>query len=292
MGVPATGVRAGSTPDFLAIGHVTKDIQADGYTLGGTVTYAGLLAARLGLRTAIVTACGPDLQLSAALEGITASVRVGPESTTFRNSYTGSQRQQLLLSIAEPISLTDVPPEWRSTGITLLGPVAGELRADLFTAFGNSLVALTPQGLMRAWDDEGKVHAIRWADAEALLPGVDLLVLSEEDLPAPGELERFTRLVEVVAVTHSEQGATVYEHGRPSHFPAFPSAAAEPTGAGDVFAAAFCIELDRTGSIARAATFANCAASFVIEAPGATGLPTRERIEERIATQAQSAADG
>ena len=49
-------------PDFLAIGHITRDLLPDGsWRLGGTVTYAALTAVRLGLRAAIVTSAPPDV---------------------------------------------------------------------------------------------------------------------------------------------------------------------------------------------------------------------------------------
>lgn len=263
-------------------------MKPDGFSVGGTVAYAGLLAARLGLDVAIVTSCGDDIGIERTLAPVSASVRFGPESTTFENVYDDSHRRQRILGLAEPLSLSDVPPEWRSSPIVLLGPVAGELQPDLFTAFNNSLLGLTPQGMMRAWDSEGAVRAVRWEQAEALLGGVNALVLSEDDLPDSGELTRYTALVEIVAVTHSERGATVYDNGTPTHFPAYPSNPVEFTGAGDVFAAAFLIELHTSGNLERAAKFANCAASFVIEAEGAAALPARSQIEERLRSSARA----
>ncbi|HEV2236263.1 MAG TPA: hypothetical protein VGR57_06330, partial [Ktedonobacterales bacterium] len=49
-------------PDYLAIGHATRDLRADGgWRVGGTVVFAAAAAARLGLRAAIVTAAPPDV---------------------------------------------------------------------------------------------------------------------------------------------------------------------------------------------------------------------------------------
>ena len=43
-------------PEFLTIGHVTRDVHTDGsFSLGGTVTFAALTAYHLGLVAAIVT---------------------------------------------------------------------------------------------------------------------------------------------------------------------------------------------------------------------------------------------
>ena len=49
--------------NYLIIGHVSKDLTADGPTLGGTATYSSLTAQALGKRAAIVTSAGPDLDL-------------------------------------------------------------------------------------------------------------------------------------------------------------------------------------------------------------------------------------
>jgi sugar/nucleoside kinase (ribokinase family) len=56
----------------------------------------------------------------------------------------------------------------------------------------------------------------------------------------------------------------------------------DPTGAGDVFAAAFVIALWRGKPALEAVRFAHAAASFVVEAPGASGIPTEERIRGRL----------
>lgn len=275
-------LRADEPPGLLAVGHVAKDLQEDGFTLGGTVAYAGLTAKALGVEAAIVTSCGPDLPLGEALAGVRVHIRPSVESTTFQNIYDGSYRTQYLLSCAQTLSLRDVPMEQRATPIVLLGPVANELAPDLFTGFHSSLVGLTPQGMMRAWDVDRRVHSIRWAESDELLQDVDVVILSEDDLPDHAELDRYTQRAPIVVVTASEQGATVYDHGKARRFPGYPCDPVEPTGAGDVFAAAFLIELHRTGNLERAADFANAAASFVIEAQGATGVADRVRIEGRM----------
>ncbi len=262
---------------------MTKDVQDGGFTTGGTVTYAGLLASRLGLHTSVVTSCAPEMDLESRLPGIELAVRPSAETTSFKNVYEGSIRHQRLLGHAEVLSARDVPDGWRDAGIVLLGPVAAELADDVFHAFDRSLLGLTPQGMMRAWDERGYVRAVRWERAEELLDRVDVLVLSPEDLPEPTELARFTQLVDVVAVTESSRGAVVYERGRGHAFPAYRSRVSDPTGAGDTFAAAFLVELSSTGCVERAAHFANCAASFVIEAEGPSGLPDRGQVEERMA---------
>jgi len=57
----------------------------------------------------------------------------------------------------------------------------------------------------------------------------------------------------------------------------------DPTGAGDVFAAAFMIRLIETDDPCQAAQFANTVASFSIEGPGVSGIPMRHQVEAYVA---------
>ena len=247
------------------------------------MTYGGSLGLRLGVRTAVLTSCAPDLPLQQALEGAELHIVPAGGSTTFRNLYDGSRRTQVISGIAAPLGIEDVPPAWRASRVVLLGPVAGELRPDLFGGFRDSLIGLTPQGMMRGWDESGRVYPKPWEPPESLLRTVDAVVLSEDDLSDMSQLGRYLASVRIVAVTHAEHGATVYMDGVPTRFPAYECPVVDPTGAGDVFATAFLLELQATGNVARAAPFANSAASFVIAAEGAGGLPDREQVLRRVA---------
>src|SRR5438309_1503452 len=99
-------------PDFLAVGHIVKDIDNDEWRLGGSIAYAALQAARLGVSVACVTACGKDLD---PIENLSwAEWRIVPslESTVFENRYRDGRRHQRVLSIASPIAIDDIPDPW------------------------------------------------------------------------------------------------------------------------------------------------------------------------------------
>ena len=77
-------------------------------------------------------------------------------------------------------------------------------------------------------------------------------------------------------------GAYIWESGVGSElFPGYPANEVDPTGAGDVFAAAFLCELQRTGDVAVAIDFANQVAACSVEAVGGEGIPTREMVAAR-----------
>jgi pfkB family carbohydrate kinase len=291
---------AGQTPDFLAIGHVTRDMLPDGtWRLGGTVTFAALTAARLGLHAAIVTSAPPDVlaALDAVLPGIALSIVPSDTATTFENIYLPHGRQQFLRGRAAPLTVDAVPVRWRNTPIVLLGPVAQEIDASIVTAFPHSLVAATPQGWLRQWDADGAVYFGVQANTAGLMLQLQVLIVSREDfIPAQVSEEEWHRGVErsdatirglaqsvpLIAVTCGADGAYLWIRGsRSGIFPGYPAREVDPTGAGDVFATAFLCELARTDNAAAAVDFANRVAACSVEAPGGDGIPTREMVAAR-----------
>ena len=272
-------------PDFLVIGHVTKDLQEDGYTIGGTVTFASLTARNLGQRTAVVTRASPDLELNPIYQGIEVLCLPSPVTSTFQNLYSANgTRTQYLRAVADPIAAEDIPPAWREAKIVLLGPLTNELKESIARIFPHSLIGVTPQGWMRRWDGDGRVFPKHWEDAAEVLDYARVVVFSEDDVQRDEDvIQTYARQAEILVVTMGARGARVYHRGEVRHFPAFETVEVDPTGAGDVFAAAYLIELARSGDPYAAAHFANCVASFVVEKPGTEGIPSLEQVEERLA---------
>ena len=273
-----------NSPDFLAIGHVTKDLlPGGGYTVGGTVTYAALTARALGLSTAVLTSAPPDLALSAVLPHIDLHIVPSATATTFENIYQGPQRIQYVHGTASPLYASYLPPTWKHASIVLLGPLVGELGLDWLGVFPDALVGVTPQGWMRSWDQNGRVAAKPWQEAAQILADVDVLVFSEDDVAGDETaIHDYTRLARLAVVTRGRRGATVFKDGRTQDFAAFRAHEVDPTGAGDVFAAAFLVRLKETGDAGLAAAFANCTASFSVEGPGTTSIPTRQQVQARL----------
>jgi len=267
--------------DYLVIGHITKDLLAEGYTVGGTVAYAGLTARNLGCRVGVVTSASSDLDLGRALRGIEVVRLPSPVTTTFQNIYHGDTREQFVRATAARITAEAIPPAWRRTPIVHLGPIAQEIDEEIAGLFEGSLVGATPQGWMRHWDDDGRVRPKVWEEAEKLLPWARVIIFSEEDVGGDISLiENYAQLFEIVVVTTGWKGSTVYYGGQVRYFPAREVVEVDPTGAGDVYAAAYLIHLKETGDPWEAARFANVVASFSVEGRGIAAVPTREQIEK------------
>ncbi|MFQ6101447.1 MAG: PfkB family carbohydrate kinase [Anaerolineae bacterium] len=260
--------------DYLVIGHVTRDLVDGAFTIGGTVSYAARTACALGCRVGVVTSANPDLDLSHVLDGVLVARFPASMTTTFKNVYTADGRHQSLHGVAEMLVPEMVPPNWRTT-IVHLGPVARECDPALVNAFGDGFMGVTPQGWMRCWDQAGQVSCCRWEEAERLLARADAVVLGEEDVAGDELLiARYAAQTRVLVVTQGAAGCTVYTAGQPRHFPAPAVHEVDPTGAGDVFAAAFFVWLQRSGDPWVAARFANCVAARSVTRVGLASTPS------------------
>lgn len=267
--------------DYLIIGHVTRDIVRDGYRLGGTGAYSAVTAQRLGMRVALVTRAGPELDLERRLPGIMVHNRQDTCTTTFENRYHDGQRTQWVRQLAAPLAYDDVPEEWRQALIVHLAPVAREVPLRMGRWFPGALVGATPQGWLRRWEDNGRVRFRRLPNAQDALRGIEVLVFSGEDVAYDRRaMEALIEAVPIVVVTKAAEGCDVYWQGERHSLPARPVASVvDSTGAGDVFAAAFLIRYRETRDPYVAGQFANVVASFSVEDVGVEALPTRETVE-------------
>lgn len=272
-------------PDFVVVGHLTRDERPGGYSLGGTATFASITARNLGYRAGILTRAAEQLPQENLLDGIQVARLESLCTTTFRNIYHEGRRRQFVHDVAKPIPAEALPPGWRDAKIGLLGPVIGEVPVEMTGAFNfKTLIGVIPQGWLRSWDEEGRVRPRDWTQAPDILSHTRVLVLSEEDLGDLAErLAQYVALTEIVVLTRGARGCTVFQRGHePFDSPAFRANEFDPTGAGDVFTAGFLIRLHETGDVVQSARFANCVASFAVEAEGVTGIPTRDAVEERL----------
>ena len=287
----------GQIPDYLVLGHVTKDLawEGDDASPGGTVMYSAITAQRLGLQSSIVTACAPqdDHLLDAARrEGVWVHVTPSPFTTTFRNIYDeDGKRTQIIFAQAATIHSRDVPRAWLRAPIIHLGPVAQELPDDMASGLRNCLLGVTPQGWMRSWDNAGVVEHSASPPPPALgvLPPNSFLVVSIEDLGYdPRLIDHYVNLAPLVAVTQAANGAYIHRghDGKGGEenivIPSFVTEIVDATGAGDVFATGLFIRYSETGDLEEAARFAHAAAACAIEGMGISNLPDRTTVERRV----------
>jgi len=268
--------------DYVVVGHVCCDITPGGLRLGGTAAYSALTALNLGLRVGIVTSFGGEIPHNFPL-GIQMHNIPTQRSTTFENIYSHGKRVQFLHHRAPDLIPDHIPDPWQRTPILHIGPIAQEAKALVDGGQQSTLLGLTPQGWMRAWDADGKIYPIAWQESASMLPKAGAVVLSLEDVGGDEELiETMASATRVLAVTEGPSGARLYWNGDLRRFHAPDREEVDATGAGDIFAAAFFWRLYVTRDPWEAARFATQLASFSVLRPGLEGIPTTGEIKQSL----------
>jgi sugar/nucleoside kinase (ribokinase family) len=86
----------------------------------------------------------------------------------------------------------------------------------------------------------------------------------------------------VLAITEAAEGARLYWNGDVRRFRRTAIKEVDPTGAGDIFAAAFFTRLHSTRDPWEAARFATNLSSFSVTRTGLASIPKPEEIEESM----------
>jgi 1D-myo-inositol 3-kinase len=273
--------------DYTTVGHVTVDVMADGTRrAGGSAFYAALQAARLGARTRIVTR-GVRAEIEELLEPYAAELELevieSGRTTTLQTWGEGPARAQRMLAWAGEIG-ADVRLD---TAVAHLAPVARE--TPVRWRGRAQFVGATPQGLVRDWSrPDGRVLP-RALDLALLPAHCDAIVVSRSERECCAALLDPSRARgPLVAVTAAANPVELHLPGGEVAHVDVPAVEqlCDDIGAGDVFAAAFFVELAAGDTPTAAAAFANAAAAVRIGSGGAAAIGDRRRIEERAATVA------
>jgi len=217
---------------LAVIGHLSRDVIAGGPPrIGGPPWHAARALRALGAEARIVAKCGEAeaVDYGRALEslGLPFDLAVGARTTSFSFTYDEhGTRTMSVDAVGDPWR----EEELRLDGVEwlLIGPVLrGEIEASA-VARGRH-VLLDGHGLVRR-PETGPLQLDGDFDRR-MLDGVEMLKLSDEEAEIAGSVD-----VPEVIVTHGTRGATVAG----VHVPAGP-AAGDPTGAGDMFAAAYLV---------------------------------------------------
>jgi sugar/nucleoside kinase (ribokinase family) len=296
-GTKRSAVQRMRTPDYLVIGHITADIQADGScVLGGTALYSAITAAHLGARVAVLTrgvfgreVAGmqvPSLEPFLS-ERISIVVQEAEVPTAFVNEYHGTHRVQMMPHWAGPIDLNGLPPHWRNAKLVHLGPVADELDPRACTGLTTQFLGATPQGWMRQWPRStgGKVTHVPLKLPGTLIERLDSVIVSDEEIAYTREVVNRVGDRRMSVMTRGPEGAQIIARGQKIDIPGYNVKVADLTGAGDVFAAAFFLKAaDRAVSALKAGQYANAVAALSIREVGPFGIPSRKQIDDLLTT--------
>ena len=292
--------------DVVHAGSAARDLTDEdprGWRLGGGASYAALTTARLGIRTAALVgvdelaadAAELDLLRDAGVELELARLAEGP---VFRNLELRSGRVQICPSPGKPLPASKAPGAWSRARAWSLVPVAGELD-DTWAGIvpPSAFLALGWQGWLRVLV-AGQPVARRDPASSRLLRRADLIGVSRHDLGperSPEELLGHLHRGAALVVTDGPDGGRLLRSAEDGSWAAQtyravdPARTVDPTGAGDVFLAALTavtVRPDLAGSATqpgRDLAFAATVASFVVEAPGLSGVPNLDAVRERLA---------
>ena len=265
--------------DYLVVGHVTEDITPQGVILGGGVTYSALTAKAMGLKTGIITACAPGLDLS-ALHGIEVISQPSPFTTTFKNISQGDKRDQYIYHRAKIINPDLIPDQWKYPKLVHFSPIADEMTREIIDCFPESLIGLTVQGLLRGWGEDKRVFYQKSPELEAFITGSSIVILSIEDVNGDeATLDRIAHTIPIVVATEGSDGARVFWKGDSRRFRPPRKDVIDTTGAGDIFAAAFFGRYVQTNDPWEAGRFATLVAAESVTRFGIASVPTLKEIE-------------
>lgn len=263
-----------TNPRVVVVGHVTHDRYGDEIVAGGSALYGARTHHALAAEVQLVSTVGTDFACERALGPIGRTIHCAGATTTFTNVYApGRARVQRLGAQAPAVDPSTCPPAWRDCDLLHLAPVIGEVDLAAWLAGTRArFVGIGVQGWIKSAAGDAVVQR-PWTITPAGLAGVHAACVGEEDLHDQGDLlDRLVAGVPVVAFTHGRNGCEVICAGQSTRIGVYPVDEIDPTGAGDVFAAAFFLRLAQGASAVDAARLGAAAASIAVEARDATSL--------------------
>ena len=268
------------TAKLLIAGNIAKDVTADGWRPGGGAFYAAAQAYKLGAEVTVFTACSGDIEPATLLPQVDWRVQPSDSSTTFENKYKDGHRSQRLLSKGAPIALELLP----EIDVILLTPVFHEIAPDSVASLAASgaVLGVSAQGWLRELDGE-RVRPTKFETDPPWLRG-DVVFLSEEDIQDTGAVGSWRARVPIVALTRGRDGCTVWDSEGRHDVSTASVRELDPTGAGDIFAAAFLLHFYEARDVLSSARFAAAAAALSVRGEGIGALAGRDEIEALLST--------
>jgi sugar/nucleoside kinase (ribokinase family) len=227
-------------PPLALVGNLSRDVVDGGPPrIGGAPYYAALAWRALGARGTIFTRSGPEdrrayVRHLTAL-GLPVISLEGTATTSFSFHYEGETRIMTVVQPGDSWTPEDAAVVPAGGWIHVAPLLRSDFPAETLAAFARGRhLSLDGQGLVRA-TEPGPLRLDTDFDP-AMLEHVQILKLAEEEAEVMGAIDKLD--VPEVLVTFGERGSRVYYKGRSEAVGAWP-VAADPTGSGDAFSAAY-----------------------------------------------------
>jgi len=297
---------------LVTVGHVLcetivfADGRRQGPVLGSPAAYAGAAAARLGVRTGIVTRIGPDAPESLVQPLKDAGVDLtgvdfhSPVTTTNQLVYAADGSKELkYIRQAPPITISDIPESYRQAAAFHICPLDYEVSLETVAQIARlgkiMSVDLGGYGGAHVCRDTAAKKKLSRFDLERLVSLFDIVKSSDEDarllfagenLADEASAERLVDWgAQVALITRGAKGSLAFTKNKRYCIPALPGQVIDVTGGGDSYIAGFVAEYLRTGDAWKSAVFASAVALCVIEKTGgvrAERMPADQEARQRI----------
>jgi len=288
--------------DVIVVGNFSVDtnIWPTGRiedTLGGAPTYAGSTLAKLERKTGAFSFIGRDHYLEAlsfcAAAGIDSEglAVIEAETMKFQNIYDSlGNRRQVCTNVAPKLNIEQMPRRYLSSRAFYVSPLAGEVDTNLMKKLhARGILMLDPQGLMRTIEADGSVKvSFDTSRLREALELADIVKVGKDEVEASKMSdERILRTIQgfgvkAAIITRGKAPVKILADNKIDKIKTLDVAVEDPTGAGDVFGAAFLSEYMESGDPIKAAKFATASAGLKIRFRGASGFPSKNEASKYV----------
>ncbi len=275
---------------YVVVGYLLHDIvDVDGKiseSPGGSAMYCSMTAKKLGMKVGIVSRVGQDYRYHDILDGIDKSgVGMQEKTTTFFDIYRDGRRKELVFNIGKKLRKKDFPREFLNAKAVHIGPVIDEVHKGLIKMVkkkSSALITADIQGFIRK-EKNGDVVPKKFK--LGILKYIDILHCSEDDLrDSRIKISDIERKCNHILLTRNSRGSVLIWDSRRISIPPFNTIEKDPTGAGDVYMAAFAKRFLETNDPEESGRYASAAASFCVEDFGINGIKDERHVIERLRT--------
>jgi 1D-myo-inositol 3-kinase len=260
-------------PEVLVVGHITHDDYGGGRILpGGSAYYVSRAYLEFGANVKLVTSAGKDFLFEEVFDGLEVFNTEAEKTTTFKNYYpAGAPRIQKCTSQAKQLSPPLLPPDFK-IDILHLAPVIYEMDLNEWSSINAGLVVMGLQGFLRKVNENSDVIPAEW-HPHKMADKIDMVFLSEEDIAGQSHLlPELLNNFNLVALTKGKEGSDIFNKGKKISAGIYNTLEDDPTGAGDIYSAAFTYSMTKGTSIIESARLASAAASIIIESTGGSSM--------------------
>jgi len=295
--------------DLVTVGHFSIDYvtyKAERKprlkpTLGGPPTFVSLAAKKMGVEVSVISKVGGDFPNEYYTwlinEGVDLSMLRRDKNaftTRYMLIYDSKGERQLILNARAPAIKPAEIPDSLSSEVIHVSPIAGEVSYEVMKRLRrhSRLLSLDPQGFLRKFDKDGKVHLGK-LDNPKIFEEVDIFKASKSEIEAAtGESDLIQAIrqihslgARIVIVTRGSRSAILSLNEKLYEIPTAKSkVVVDTTGAGDVFIGAFLAEYVKGEDPVWSSCVGSASASYVIEEAGPRGFKSQSEVYER-ATQ-------